>query len=207
MKIVESPEIEPTEAEQLFDDVVKTQRTKGRSTYGQGLDWRHGHGEDAPYDWRQMALEEAVDLSQYLCAEIVRGRHEIRNLKQQLRSLEEENRMEALTFRQYQAAAMRTAAPAETVMGEPMAVLALGLSGETGEVVELVKKYLGHGHPLDRQKIAKELGDVLWYVATLADACALDLPDIAEKNIAKLKERYPDGFSSEASRNRSVADY
>jgi len=78
----------------------------------------------------------------------------------------------------------------------------LGLTGEGGEVVDHIKKHVFHGHDLDTDYIEKELGDVLHYVAGLATMCELDLYDIAIRNIAKLKKRYPDGFSEEDSRNR-----
>ena len=77
-----------------------------------------------------------------------------------------------------------------------------GLNGEAGEVIDLVKKHLFHGHDLDVEKIKLELGDVLWYIAECADALDLDLEDIAKANIAKLKARYPEGFSFERSINR-----
>lgn len=83
-----------------------------------------------------------------------------------------------------------------------LAVLCLGLTGESGEVADLVKKHVGHGHVLDVSVVAKELGDVMWYVATIASALGLDLNTVMETNIDKLKKRYPDGFSSEASINR-----
>lgn len=197
MKVVEA--IPLTEAEQLFDDTVKQQRAKGRESYGRGLDWSDGDGENAAYDWRQMALEEAVDLSQYLCAEICKYRNFVRRMDEDERERNSEAR--GLTLSEYQTAALRTANNDEGT--QELAIRALGLAGEAGEVVEIVKKYLGHGHGFDRDKLAKELGDVMWYVATLADACGLDLSDIAQKNIDKLKARYPEGFSHEASRNRS----
>jgi NTP pyrophosphatase (non-canonical NTP hydrolase) len=78
----------------------------------------------------------------------------------------------------------------------------LGLVGESGEVVDLIKKHVYHGHPLDSDKLLKELGDVLWYVAALATALDVELSEVAAKNIAKLTARYPEGFSSEASMNR-----
>lgn len=96
----------------------------------------------------------------------------------------------------YQALAQRTARtdhPARAL------VAVAGLAGEAGEVAELLKKHHGHGHELDTSKLAKELGDVLWYVAELAACHGLDLDAIAAANIAKLKARYPDGFSSAAS--------
>lgn len=79
---------------------------------------------------------------------------------------------------------------------------ALGLVGEAGEVAELVKKHLFHGHALDRQALMAELGDVLWYVARLAAALGISLGDVAALNLDKLQRRYPNGFSHERSRNR-----
>lgn len=96
----------------------------------------------------------------------------------------------------YQQLACRTMGDAS------LAVLALGVAGEAGEVADIVKKVVGHGHELDRDKLRKELGDVLWYVATLSRALELDLSDVAGANIEKLLARYPDGFSAERSRNR-----
>ncbi|MEL6177405.1 MAG: nucleoside triphosphate pyrophosphohydrolase family protein [Myxococcota bacterium] len=81
---------------------------------------------------------------------------------------------------------------------------ALGLAGEAGEAADLIKKHLFHDHPLDRDKLRDELGDVLWYVATLARTLDLDLAQVAQRNIDKLRIRYPEGFSAERSRNRSL---
>jgi NTP pyrophosphatase (non-canonical NTP hydrolase) len=72
---------------------------------------------------------------------------------------------------------------------------ALGLAGEAGEAAELVKKAVLHGHGLDVDKLAKELGDVLWYVAALATTAGLSLGAIMAANIDKLQTRYPDGFA------------
>ena len=83
-----------------------------------------------------------------------------------------------------------------------LAVAALGLAGESGEVADLVKKTLGHGHELDRDKLMLELGDVLWYLAELATILEVDLHDVAHANVDKLVRRYPDGFSSHRSINR-----
>ncbi len=80
---------------------------------------------------------------------------------------------------------------------------ALGLLGEAGEVGEYVKKAVFHRHTLNRDKLKKELGDVLWYLAALCTNLDLELEEVMAANIEKLAERYPDGFSSEASINRS----
>lgn len=86
------------------------------------------------------------------------------------------------------------------------AVLALGIAGEAGEVADLVKKIVGHGHDFDRKKFVKELGDVLWYVAVIAKKKGITLEEIADMNIKKLASRYPEGFSVEASKNRKPED-
>jgi NTP pyrophosphatase (non-canonical NTP hydrolase) len=79
---------------------------------------------------------------------------------------------------------------------------ALGLAGESGEVVDIIKKNVFHGHEPDREAIKKELGDVMHYVAGLAWMYGFTLEEVAQGNIDKLKKRYPDGFSVEASVNR-----
>ena len=89
--------------------------------------------------------------------------------------------------------------------GEALKCWALGLAGEAGEFANLIKKALYHGHDRNETfiKAAEELGDVLWYLAAAADKIGLSLSQIAEANIAKLRLRYPDGFSEERSRQRS----
>ena len=72
----------------------------------------------------------------------------------------------------------------------------MGLCGESGEAVDLVKKHLFQGHELDKEHLAKELGDVAWYLAEAAYALDMDLNTILENNILKLKKRFPEGFKS-----------
>lgn len=79
---------------------------------------------------------------------------------------------------------------------------ALGITGEAGEVADIIKKWAFHGHELDIAELKKELGDVLHYTAGLATMHGLELDDVAQGNIDKLKKRFPDGFSEYASRNR-----
>lgn len=106
-----------------------------------------------------------------------------------------------MTFEEYQTLAKRTMSRALD-QREQLTMTALGLVGEAGECSEAIKKHLFHGHPLDRAALARELGDVLWYLTMLADACELELATVAEQNIAKLKARYPDGFSPQSSLER-----
>lgn len=82
---------------------------------------------------------------------------------------------------------------------------AIGLAGEAGEVAELVKKGVFHQHGIDgefRQRMVKELGDVMWYAAAICTELDMDLDVIMEVNIRKLEERYPSGFSSQDSKRR-----
>ena len=73
---------------------------------------------------------------------------------------------------------------------------AVGLAGEAGECCEKIKKGILHQHGLDRVGMKKELGDVLWYVAALCSKLGLDMGDVMDANIEKLKQRYPDGYKS-----------
>lgn len=79
---------------------------------------------------------------------------------------------------------------------------ALGLAGEAGETVEMIKKIVFHGRELEPEKLKKELGDVLWYVSQLARAAGISLEDIGVTNVEKLMQRYPEGYSHEASAAR-----
>ena len=84
---------------------------------------------------------------------------------------------------------------------------AIGICGEAGEVSELVKKYAYHGHAIDKDHLARELGDVLWYVSYMAHLFGYSLGEIMEMNQDKLAKRYPDGkFDEERSRNRKEGD-
>lgn len=82
----------------------------------------------------------------------------------------------------------------------------MGLCGESGEAIDIVKKHIAHNHKLDKEHLAKELGDVAWYLAETATALGYSLEDIFKMNIDKLKKRYPDGFDSEKSIHRRDDD-
>ena len=98
-----------------------------------------------------------------------------------------------MKFIEYQEAAARTAGPHEG-MNLAIANYAMGLAGETGELVDLLKKELFHGRPSTRADFESEAGDVLWYLANLCKAKGICLERVAENNLLKLRRRYPDGF-------------
>ena len=106
-----------------------------------------------------------------------------------------------MTLNDYQALAARTLGRDRT-HEQQLANAALGLAGEAGEVADTIKKHLFHQHPLDRDAMVKELGDCLWYVAAMATVLGIELDEIGDRNIEKLRRRYPEGFSVERSLNR-----
>lgn len=108
-----------------------------------------------------------------------------------------------MTLNEYQTEAARTARM-DLPPREKLATFALGLGGEAGEVQDLIKKHIGHSHDLDLEKIEKEIGDVLWYVAALAGMLGLNLGDVASANLDKLRARYPEGFDPARSRARKA---
>lgn len=106
-----------------------------------------------------------------------------------------------MTLNDYQAMAMRTK-PIYRDFEQQVNNACLGLVGEVGEVVDLIKKWLYQGHQLDRRKISEELGDTMWYVALMADALGVSLNEVGHQNITKLLQRYPNGFEPAKSINR-----
>ena len=78
----------------------------------------------------------------------------------------------------------------------------MGLCGESGEAIDLMKKHLFQGHELDRDALIKELGDVAWYLAEAATGLGVDLSDVLQRNLDKLHARYPQGFDTQRSQRR-----
>ena len=103
-----------------------------------------------------------------------------------------------MTINDYQRLAMKTLNP-ELSRKDVLINGVMGLCGESGEAIDIVKKWLAQGHALDKEKLAKELGDIAWYLAETAYALDIPLEEILRGNIEKLAKRYPEGFSSECS--------
>ena len=106
-----------------------------------------------------------------------------------------------MTGKEYQRLAMTTLNP-QLSKHDVLINAVMGLCGESGEAIDIVKKHLHQGHKLDREKLIKELGDIAWYLAEAAHALDTDLDAVFEGNIAKLKARYPEGFDAEKSIHR-----
>lgn len=110
-----------------------------------------------------------------------------------------------MTINEYQQRAMATLNPKLTER-DVLIISVMGLCGESGEAIDIVKKWLAQGHPLDREHLAGELGDVAWYLAEAATALDIPLEEILRANLDKLKARYPEGFSARNSIERAEDD-
>ena len=82
----------------------------------------------------------------------------------------------------------------------------LGIAGESGELVDCVKKYLYHGHDIDVIHVMLELGDILYYICWLCLQFDIDFSEIMFANMEKLENRYPDGFEVDKSLHRAEGD-
>lgn len=111
---------------------------------------------------------------------------------------EEEKKM---TINEYQKLAMSKRNP-KLDKRDVLINSVMGLCGESGEAIDIVKKWFAQGHELDRKHLAEELGDIAWYLAEAADALDIQLEDILQANIEKLRRRYPEGFTVEKSLDR-----
>jgi NTP pyrophosphatase (non-canonical NTP hydrolase) len=81
----------------------------------------------------------------------------------------------------------------------------LGICTEAGELQDAIKKQMIYGKPLDITNVIEECGDLLWYIALTLDACMCPMSEAMERNIAKLKARYPEGFTEEKALTRDLA--
>ena len=155
------------------------QEAKGVAKYGQSLEANTTLSTEQRIEHAQEELIDALKYLEHLKA--VTG--------------------DKLTANDYQRMAMRTAGEYKTNYDQ-LRNAAYGLNGEAGEVIDLLKKHEFQGHDLPDEKLIDECGDVLWYCALLADALGFTLEQVMNRNIDKLRKRYPDGFDKNRSINR-----
>lgn len=110
-----------------------------------------------------------------------------------------------MTVNEYQQQAMRTLNP-ELNQKDILVNSVMGLCGESGEAIDIVKKWLMQGHELDKEHLIKELGDVAWYLAEAATALDVPLEDVFQINLDKLDKRFPNGFDTDDSIHRKKED-
>lgn len=118
------------------------------------------------------------------------------------------------SYKTYVEDAKRTDCDYEPVVGRVIRVdtlrllhAAMGLCTESGELLDNLKKHFFYGKPIDRTNLIEEAGDLLWYVAILADVLGMKtFNEIFQRNIAKLKTRYPEKFTEEKAENRNITE-
>ena len=80
----------------------------------------------------------------------------------------------------------------------------IGLSTESGEFLDALKKHIFYGKELDKVNLAEEMGDLFWYMAIVADELGFEFEEVMQRNITKLKARYGDKFSEEKAEKRDL---
>lgn len=163
--------------------LMDKQREKGLNKYGEILEQNYTLTTEQRIEH---AEEELIDALQYL-----------EHLKVSL--------ADKMTANDYQRAAMRTASGMnyDQVGGNGLLLNGvMGLNGEAGECIDIVKKHIFQGHELDREHLIEELGDAAWYLAVSCEAVGVTLGEVMQRNVDKLKKRYPDGFDKSRSIKR-----
>ena len=110
-----------------------------------------------------------------------------------------------MTGSEYQSLAMRTCSIPVELAKDRLMHAAFGVNSEAGEIAGILQKEY-QGHPVDRNHLLKELGDLMWFVAEACTALDASLDDVMRMNIDKLKARFPEGFSAEKSLHRKAGD-
>lgn len=164
-------------------EMIDRQILKGKSKYGQLLEDNVTLTTDQRLEHMQEELIDALMYTEHLRA--IKG--------------------EELTANDFQRAAMRTASGMDyDGSGENALLLngVMGLNGEAGECIDIMKKHIFQGHELNREHMIEELGDVAWYLAVCCEGLGVTLEQVMRGNIEKLMKRYPEGFDKARSINR-----
>jgi NTP pyrophosphatase (non-canonical NTP hydrolase) len=80
----------------------------------------------------------------------------------------------------------------------------IGMCTESGEIQDQIKKHIFYGKQIDKTNLVEEVGDLMWYVGVMCSELGVDLEDVMEKNIAKLRARYGEKFTEAAALNRNL---
>lgn len=80
--------------------------------------------------------------------------------------------------------------------------MCMGLAGEIGEVIDIMKKHIYQGKELDITDVIEEVGDVLWYIANFCNVNNITMDECMESNIKKLRKRFPNGFTTKDANER-----
>ena len=93
---------------------------------------------------------------------------------------------------------LRDALPYEAMCSN----MCMGLAGEIGEVIDIMKKHIYQGKELDITDVIEEVGDVLWYIANFCNVNNITMDECMESNIKKLRKRFPNGFTTKDANER-----
>ena len=106
---------------------------------------------------------------------------------------------------QYMVLALRTAPITPNNLKHDLAHAAMGIGGEGGEVVDIIKKHIYYGKPLDNDKVLEEIGDIFWYANLIIHLLGSSFGEVFDMNVKKLEKRYPNlRFEAEHAINRDV---
>lgn len=108
-----------------------------------------------------------------------------------------------MEIRDYQFKASRTLANLESPIMDDLHMV-MGMQTESAEIADAYKKHIAYGKNLDLVNVKEEIGDLLWYLANLANLHGWDLRDIMDTNIKKLEARYPEKFNNDNAVNRDL---
>lgn len=108
-----------------------------------------------------------------------------------------------MTLKEYEQAASRTC-PSLNSLDIDMIHMILGIQTESAELADILKKNIAYGKPIDWINYEEEIGDLMWYIINLCRMTGFNLEDILDKNIAKLRQRYPDKFTTNLALNRNL---
>jgi NTP pyrophosphatase (non-canonical NTP hydrolase) len=164
--------------------MIDRQRDKGLSKYGEVLEDNVTLTVDQRLEHIQEELIDALMYIEHLRAAV----------------------LDKLTANDFQRAAMRTASGMNYDNAGGNGLLlngVMGLNGESGECIDIMKKHIFQGHELDREHLIEELGDTAWYLAVCCEGLGVSLEEVMRGNIDKLKARYPEGFDKARSINRN----
>lgn len=167
--------------QQRIEERIEAQVAKGREKYGVTLEDNGTLTEAQRIEHLEEELIDGLMYCEHLAAV---------------------GRERGITADDYQRAALRTAQADRLSAEELLLNGVMGLCGEAGECIDIVKKARFQGHELNTEKLAEELGDVAWYLAVAAHGLGIPLSSILEGNVAKLMKRYPGGFDKARSMNR-----
>lgn len=108
-----------------------------------------------------------------------------------------------MTFQEYQDLAKRTDANLGSLL-DNLIHMSFGMNTEQAELADVLKRKLAYGKEVDLVNVKEELGDLMWYIANMANHLGWSLEEVCDLNIKKLQKRFPDRFNQVDALNRNL---